>query len=90
MEKALGREEKQINDVHQLNTFTKTADSVTTQEMKGRRCCNKISHLYVARPVANINIPRDFYLLSIPCLLFKHTHTHIHTSNYPKKITSQC
>ena len=80
MEEALGREETQINNVHQLNTFTKTADSVTTQEMKGRRCCNKISDLYLpAGPVANINIPRDLYVLSIPCLLIKHTDTHKHT-----------
>ena len=68
--------ETQINNVHQLNTFTKTAGSVTTQEMKGRRCCNNISDLYVAGPVANINILRDFYVLSIPCLLIKHTDTH--------------
>ena len=60
VQEALEREETQINNVHQLNTFTKTADSVTTQEMKGRRCSNKISDLYVASPVANINIPRDF------------------------------
>ena len=60
MEEALGREEKQINDVHQLNIFTKPTDSVTAQEMTGRRCCNKISDLYVAGPVANINILRDF------------------------------
>ena len=87
MEEALGREETQINNVHQLNTFTKSADSVTTQEMKGRRCCNKISDLYVAGPVANINIRREFYLLSIPCLLIKHTHTHL---KIPEKITSKC
>ena len=74
--KALRREETQINNVHPLNTFTKTADSVITQEMKGRRCCNQISYLYEAGPLANINIPRDLYVLSIPCLLSKHTDTH--------------
>ena len=79
MEEALGREETQINNVHQINTFIKTAVSVTTQEMKGRRCCNKISDLYVASPVANINMPRDFYVLLIPCLLIKHTHTYTGT-----------
>ena len=78
----LGREETQINNVQPLNTFTKTDDSVTTQEMKGRRCCNKISDLYMAGPVTNINIPRDFYVLSIPCLLIKHTDTHKHTHTY--------
>ena len=87
MQEVLGREETQINNVHPLNTFTKTADSVTTQEMKGRRCCNKISDLYMAGPVANINIPRDFYVLSIPRLLIKQTDTHTRTRTYARTHT---
>ena len=78
VEEVLGRK-TQINNVHPLNTFTKTADSVTTQEIKGRRCYNKISDLYMAGPETNINIQRDFYVLSIPCLLIKHTDKHTHT-----------
>ena len=39
----------------------------------------KISDLYVAGSVGNINIPIDSYLSSPDCLLNTHTHTHIHT-----------
>ena len=87
MQEVLGREETEINNVNQLNTFTKTADSVTTQEMKRRRCCNNISDLYMEGPVASINIPRDFYVLSIPCLLIKHTDTHTHTRAHARTHT---
>ena len=64
MKEALGRDEKEINNVVK-KTFTKTADAVTTHENKGKY--KKISDLYVAGSLVNINIPIDSYISSQYC-----------------------